>query len=47
MDDLFGLRVFNVDVVFSVSKPPARKRKINKACNMFKESYFWPDYGSI
>ena len=47
VDDLFGLRLFNVAVALSVAEPPTRKRKIDKAFKAFKSSYYWPDYGCL
>ena len=47
VDDLFGLRLFNVAVALSVSEPPRRKRKIEEAFTLFKQSHLYPDYGSF
>jgi len=47
VDELFGLRLFNVAVALSVSEPSKKKRKINEAFRLYKESYYWPDYGSF
>ena len=44
VDELFGLRLFNVAVALSVAEPPKRKRKVNEAFNVYKRSYYWPDY---
>ena len=40
VDDLFGLRIFNVAVALSVSKPSTRKRKIGDTTfKLYKESH--------
>ena len=47
VDDLFGLRLFNVVVALSVSGPPKRKRKLEEAFDLYKKSHFYPDYGGF